>query len=49
MNIPLSKLGIFKLFLKPEHYVAVIRDAGNWELFYEDFEIKINPKIDAKN
>ena len=49
LNIPLSKLGIFKLFLQPEHYVAVIRDAGNWELFYEDFEIKVNAKIDAKN
>lgn len=40
MNIPLSRIGIFKLFLKPEKYIAVIRDTGNWEYFIKEFEIK---------
>ncbi|MBL7814959.1 MAG: hypothetical protein JNL70_08115 [Saprospiraceae bacterium] len=40
MNIPLSRIGQFKLFLKPDHYVAVIRDAGNWEYLYKEFEVK---------
>ena len=40
MNIPLSRIGIFKLFLKPEKYIAVIRDTGNWEYLYKEFEIK---------
>ena len=40
MNIPLSRIGIFKLFLKPEKYITVIRDTGNWEYFIKEFEIK---------
>ena len=40
MNIPLSKIGIFKLFLKPDKYVAVVRDASNWEYLYKEFEIQ---------
>ena len=40
MNIPLSKIGIFKLFLKPNTYIAVVRDWGNWEYFYKEFEVK---------
>ena len=40
MNIPLNRIGNFTLFLKPEKYVAVIRDNRNWEFFYKEFEIK---------
>lgn len=40
MNIPLSRIGVFKLFLEPDKYIAVIRDTGNWEYFYKEFEIK---------
>jgi hypothetical protein len=40
MNIPLSRIGKFKLFLKPDQYVVVIRDASNWEFLYQDFEVK---------
>jgi hypothetical protein len=40
MNIPLSRIGNFRLFLKPEKYVAVVRDQANWEYFYKEFEIK---------
>ena len=40
MNIPLSRIGNFKLFLKPYKYVAVVRDWSNWEYFYKEFEIK---------
>ncbi len=40
MNIPLSRLGVFKLFLKPDKYVAVIRDSANWEFLYKEFEVK---------
>jgi hypothetical protein len=40
MNIPLNRIGIFKLFLEPDKYIAVIRDTGNWEYFYKEFEIK---------
>jgi hypothetical protein len=40
MNIPLSKIGIFKLYLKPDKYVAVVRDGGNWEYLYKEFEIQ---------
>jgi hypothetical protein len=40
MNIPLSRLGVFKLFLKPDKYVAVIRDSGNWEYLFKEFEVK---------
>jgi hypothetical protein len=39
MNIPLSRNGVFKLFLKPDKYVAVIRDSGNWEFLYKEFEV----------
>lgn len=40
MNIPLSRTGVFKLFLKPDKYVAVIRDVANWEYLYKEFEVK---------
>ena len=40
MNIPLSRIGIFKLFLKPEKYIAVIRDVANWEYMFKEFEVK---------
>jgi hypothetical protein len=40
MNIPLNRIGNFTLFLKPEKYVAVIRDNSNWEFFYKEFEVK---------
>jgi hypothetical protein len=40
MNIPLNRIGNFKLFLKPEKYVAVIRDNSNWEFFYKEFDVK---------
>ncbi len=40
MNIPLSRLGVFKLFLKPDKYIAVIRDNANWEFLYKEFDIK---------
>jgi hypothetical protein len=40
MNIPLSRIGKFKLFLKPDQYVAVVRDAANWEFLYQEFEVK---------
>ena len=40
MNIPLSRIGTFKLFLKPDSYVAVIRDAYNWEFLYKEFDVK---------
>jgi hypothetical protein len=42
MNIPLNRIGNFTLFLKPEKYVAVIRDNSNWEFFYKEFEIKVD-------
>ncbi len=40
MNISLNSLGIYKLFLKPNKYIAVIRDESNFEYFYKEFEIK---------
>ena len=40
MNIPLSRIGIFKFFLKPEKYIAVIRDVANWEFMFKEFEVK---------
>ncbi|NJN34969.1 MAG: hypothetical protein HC817_12655 [Saprospiraceae bacterium] len=42
MNIPLSRTGNFRLFLKPQKYIAVVRDRVNWEYFYKEFEIKSN-------
>jgi hypothetical protein len=51
MNIPLSRLGVFKLFLKPDKYIAVIRDGGNWEYKYNEFEVQndIESDINALN
>jgi hypothetical protein len=44
LNIPLStailEAKTVRLFLKPNHYVAVIRDGANWEYLYKKFEIK---------